>query len=55
VISKLENDMDMFEEWYKARTEKIKEYTQKNTVGMGMMMAVQKELANVLIFTLIFI
>lgn len=52
----MENDMDLFEEWYKARTSKIKEHMKANTIGMSMMMAVQKEMSNVkfckIIFTL---
>lgn len=47
MISKLEGDMDMFEEWYKSRTQKIKEYMKNNTLGISMMMSLQKELSNV--------
>lgn len=43
----MEDDMDMFEEWYKARTSKIKEYMKSNTLGMSIMMTVQKEMSNV--------
>ena len=39
--------MDMFEAWYKCRTSKIKDYMKTNTLGMSMMMAVQKEMSNV--------
>lgn len=54
MISKLEGDMDVFEDWYKARTSKIKEYMKSNTLGISMMMSLQKELSNVIVFTLIF-
>lgn len=37
----------MFEEWYKSRTAKIKEYMKSNTLGISMMMTLQKELSNV--------
>lgn len=47
VISKLESDMDMFEDWYKARTGKIREQMHANTVGISMIMNLQKELSNV--------
>jgi hypothetical protein len=53
MISKLEGDMDVFEDWYKARTSKIKEYMKSNTLGISMMMSLQKELSNVTRFILI--
>jgi hypothetical protein len=39
--------MDLFEEWYKARTGKIREQMHANTIGISMIMNLQKELSNV--------